>query len=220
VVLEDLGEPIGAIRPRGGDPAQVVEPHVLQRQPVGLHADPRGQASLERDGNVAEADGAMPRIHQGLGHDPDRIGEVHDPGLRKGAPPGELGQLQDDGHRAQRFCQPAGPGRLLADGAEAEGERLVEQPCRLTADPKLDEHERRTVHGFAGIAGQRQPAVPLEPPQHARGESTHDVAACGVDVVQHELVDRQSVVPRGQPIHQLGRVRAAAADDGDLDTHL
>ena len=52
-------------------------------------------------------------------------------------------------------------------------------------------------------------ALPLE---HAPREAADDLAPLGVDVVQHELRD---VEPR-QPGDELGRVRRAAADDGDL----
>ena len=53
------------------------------------------------------------------------------------------------------------------------------------------------------------------PAQDPFGERGHDPQPVGVDVVQHELVDRQHAGPAGEALDQLGGVRAAAADDGD-----
>ena len=84
---------------------------------------------------------AMAGVDQRLGHDPDRVGEVDDPGLGCRVPAGQLRELEHDRHGAQRLGKSAGAGRLLADGAEPEGERLVQEARRLAADPQLDQDE-------------------------------------------------------------------------------
>ena len=43
------------------------------------------------------------------------------------------------------FAKPPAPGRLLADAAAGERDRLVAQPRRLPADADLDEHEVRPL---------------------------------------------------------------------------
>ncbi len=52
---------------------------------------------------------------------------------------------------------------------------------------------------------------PARPPTIAR--------RVGVDVVEHELVDRQHLAAQPDAFDELGRVGAAAADDRDLDAH-
>ena len=90
---------------------------------------------------------------QRLGHDPDRVGEVDDPGAGRGAPAGQLGQLEHERDGPQRLGEAAGTGRLLADDAEARRHRLVGQPGGLAADAELDEHEIGAIDG--GARGRR-----------------------------------------------------------------
>ncbi len=100
------------------------------------------------------------------------------------------------------------------------GERLVHQARLLPADPQLDEHEAGAIHRGLGIRGEPQPAVPLHPKEHAPGEPPDDREAIGIDVVQDELGDRESVAAGGQALDELGRVRAPAADDRDLHARM
>ena len=93
-----------------------------------------------------------PGVEKRLGHDPDRVGEVDDPGARRGAPRGSLGEIEHDRNGPQRLGEAAGAGRLLADRAEPGRERLVDEARGLAADPQLDEHEVRAVEGRVGVA--------------------------------------------------------------------
>ena len=162
----------------------------------------------------------MARIDERLRHDADRVGEIDDPCVRRTAPTRQLGQIQHHGHRPQRLREPARAGGLLADRPEAKGERLIGEPRRLTADAKLDEDEAGAVDGGLGVAGECQGPRPLEAGEHASSQAAHDRPALVVDVVEDELVDRHPVTTAREPFDQLGGVRAAAADDRDLDPHI
>ena len=71
----------------------------------------------------------------------------------RAAPRGLLGDLEDQRHRAQGLREPAGPGGLLADEAEPERQRLVDEARRLAADAQLDQRVRGAVEG--GATGRR-----------------------------------------------------------------
>ena len=113
------------------DPAQVVEADLVKLNPIRRLAQPLGHLTLDVDRHVAQPDGAVPGVQQRLGHHPHRIREVDDPRVRSRAATRQLGQLQDDRDGAQRLGESAGAGRLLPDGAEPQGERLVHQSRRL-----------------------------------------------------------------------------------------
>ena len=159
----------------------------------GVTPNRRGEAALEPDRDVAQAQRAMPRVEQRLGHDPHRVREVEDPGVGRAASRGLLGDLEDERDRPQRLREAAGTRRLLADRAEPVGERLVDEPRRLAADPQLDQRERRRRRGPpTAVTGQDEssrPAaraagsVPASPPTTS--------SRTGVGVEQDELVDRQ-----------------------------
>src|SRR4051794_33849707 len=55
--------------------------------------------------------------------------------------------------------------------------------------------------------------------EHPTREPTDDVEALGGDVVQHQLVEREPLGATRETVDELGGVRAAAADDGDLQAH-
>ncbi len=62
------------------------------------------------------------------------------------------------------------------------------------------------------VLGEHEPALVVLAREHAPREPADDVEPLAVDVVQRELVHRQ---PR-QVRDELGRVRRAGADDGEL----
>ncbi len=200
-----------------GDPAQVIEAHVVQHHALRLDAQVLREVALEADGHVAQPQGAMPLVQERLRHDADRVGEVHDPGVGRRPLADQLGQLHHHRHRAQRLGEATGAGRLLADGVELERERLVGESGLLPADSQLDQHEVRVVDRGGGVIGQGQATRPFDPMQHPLREPAHDLQPVQVDVVEHELLDWQAVATVGEPFDQLGCVGAAAADDGDLD---
>ncbi len=219
VAVEELGQNVAAVDDRRRHPGEVVEPDVTDLDALGVDAHPLGDRALEGDRHVAQPDGPIAAINQRLGHDPDRVGEVDDPGIRRAAASRDLGQVEDDRYGAQRLGQAAGAGRLLADGAEADRNRLVQEPRRLPADAELDQHEAGAVDGGLDVTGQRQ--APLEPEagEHATGHAADHGAALFIDVVEDELLDGQPVMALRQTLDQLRGIGAPAADDRDLDPH-
>ena len=74
------------------------------------------------------------------------------------------------------------------------------------------------------IAASRSPLRTSRPPQPSRSSIRRARPPTigqplRVDVEQDQLVDRQALVPTGEPLDELRRIGAAAADDGDLDAH-
>ena len=77
-------------------PAQMVEPDVLELHALRLDTESCRDPALERDGNIAQAQGPMAVVDQCLGHDPDRVREVDDPSVLGGPTRGQLRELEDD----------------------------------------------------------------------------------------------------------------------------
>jgi hypothetical protein len=203
----------------GGDPAEVIQPGLLEAQRVGIDADTARDAALERDRDVAEADGPVSGVDQRLGDDPDRIGEVDQPGAGCGPSIGQVGELEHDGHGPECLRQPAGTGRLLPDGPEAERQRLVGEARHLAPDPQLDEHEARAVDGLDRVGREGEVAGPFQPAEHAIRQATDDGKTIRIEVLEHQLVDRQSIAAVREALDELRGVGASTADDGDLDAH-
>ena len=120
--------------------------------------------------------------------------------------------LEHDGHGAHRLREPAGAGRLLADAAARERDRLVAEPRRLAADADLDEHEVGAVDRAVEVARELERAAEAARVEHPPRERADDLEPLGVDVVQRQLADRRA--PRAG--HELRRVRRPGADDRDL----
>ena len=116
----------------------------------------RARHALEPDRDVAEPDRAVARIEERPRDDPDGVREVDDPGAvgRELARP--VGDREDNGNRAQRLRQAARAGRLLADAAARERDRLVGEPRLLAADADLDEDEVGAVEGAVEVARERR----------------------------------------------------------------
>ena len=82
--------------------------------------------------------------------------EVDDPGVLRGATGGQLGQLEDARDGPERLGEAAGPGRLLADDTEAQGQGLVDESGRLAAHPQLEKDEVGSVDGRVAVSGEGQ----------------------------------------------------------------
>jgi hypothetical protein len=197
----------------------VVEPHLLEVDLVGLDAEPPGRVALDVDRHVAEADRPLTAVQQRLGHDADRVGEVDHPGARCRGSPRQVGQLEDHRDCAQCLGESAGSRRLLPDGPEAQGERLVHQPRRLPADAELDEHEIGSINGRLAVRGLQQLAAPSGAPQHSLCQAADHREALGIDVMQRQLVDGEAFGAPRQSIDQLRGIGAPGTDHNDLETH-
>ncbi len=170
----------------------MVEPDLVDLDPVWLHAEHAGDRALEADRDVAQADGTVAGVEQRARDDAHRIREVDDPRARRRTLGDALGQLEHHGNRAHRLREAAGPGRLLADAAAAQRHRLVAQPRLLAADADLEEHEGRSVERAIEVAGPHErPGVVLLR-EHPLREPADDLEPLGVDVVQRQLVHRRA----------------------------
>jgi hypothetical protein len=217
--LDHLGQSVDAVDTDRSLPAQVIEAHVLEGDALGLDVEVGREPALQPDRDVAEADGAVTCVQEGLGHDADGVGEVDQPGAGGGAPLGLGGDVQDDGNRAEGLREAAGAGGLLADRSEPERQPLVHAARGLAADPELYQHEPRAVEGGVEVVGDGQPTGPVEGLEHSPRQATDDLPSLGVDVVQHELVDRDPPAARRESLDQLRGVGGAATDDRDLQAH-
>jgi hypothetical protein len=193
---------------------------VLERDALGLDLEVGGQSALQPDRHVAQAESLRARVEERLRHDPNRVREVHDP--RPGSsPPGcLLGDLENDGDRPERLGEAARAGGLLAEDAEAVRQRLVDVTGLLASDPELDDDEVGTVKGRVTIVGLADAGRPADPPEHAAGQAAHDPEPPEIRVEERELIDRKTIDPSREPLDKLGRVRAAGADDRDLQAYL
>ncbi len=160
------------------------------------------------------------RVEERLRHDADRVGEVDDPGSRRRAPGRLLGDLQDDGDRPERLGEAARAGRLLAEDAEPVGQRLVDVPGLLAADPELDHDEVGPVECGVAIVGRADACRPADPPEHPARQRRNDLEPAEIRVEERELIDRKTVDPPRESLDELGRIRAAGTDDRDLETDL
>ena len=220
--LEELVETIvlpGPPHPGRPDPGEMVEPHVLDLDVVGIDAEIVAEAALGPDGDVAQADGAVALVEQGLGDDPHRIGEVDEPGARVGPGRHLLGQLEDDRHGAQRLGQPARADGLLAQTSITDRERLVDVASRLPPDAQLDDDEVGSFEGGVRIGRGPERPAPTPLPQDALREPPDDFASLVARIEQDEIVDDHAVLLIAESVDQLRGVRAPAAHDGHLGPH-
>ncbi len=213
------GEAVLAVDADRALPRQVVETHVIERDAARLHPEHPRELPLEADRHVAQAARAVALVQQRLGDETRRVREIDEPGPRRADLRGQLGQLEHDRHRPQRLREPARAGGLLSDAVEAERDRLVAEARLVPADAQLHDDEVRPLERLARLLGQTDGARPARPANHPLREAADDPEPVHIDVQQHQLVDRQAVAAGHEPLDQLRRVRAAAADDRDLHTH-
>jgi hypothetical protein len=157
----------------------------------------------------------MALVEQRLRHDADRIREVDDPRVR-GECSHALGDVEHNGHRAQRLGEPAEAGRLLPEAPARERHRLVDHARRLPADADLHEHRvgafDRILQPRRGLDTNRMPGAV----QHAAREPGDDLQPLVVRVVQPEIIHVDAVAQPHEAVDHLRRVRRAGADDREL----
>jgi hypothetical protein len=89
----------------------------------------------------------------------------------------------------------------------------------MQPNSKLHQHKIGAIQRAITLGGKGQSARPGPFGEDALRDASHHVEAATVDVVQHQLVDRQTIGVCVEALHQLRRVGAAPADHGDLHTH-
>ena len=219
-VIEAVGPPITLdADPGRPDPRQVVQPHVLDGDGIGIDAEVVPDPSLRPDGHVAQPHGVMTLVQQRLRDDPDRIGEVDQPGPAVGTGRHLLRQLQHDGHGAQRLGQPPCSRGLLTQASVPDRQRLVDVARRLAPDAQLDHHEVGPLQGGVRVGGRRERPAPSPRPQNALGEPSHHLSPQVARIEQDEIVDDHPVLHVAETVDQLRGVGASAADDNHLGPH-
>ena len=219
VRVQQLGEDVPPVDPDGPFPREVVQPHMLQLDALRRDVEEPGDAALEPDPDVAQPDGPMPVVEQGLSDDPGRVGEVDDPGARSGPLRHLFGQVQHHRDRPQGLGEPSRARGLLADAAEHQGHGLVDQPGPLAPHPELHHDEVGAIEGPVPVAGGDEFSPPADPPEDPPGQAAHHVQTLGVDVQEGELVDGDPVGAGTEPFDQLGRVGAPRPHNRHLHTH-
>ncbi len=197
----------------------MVQPDVVELDPLALDGEQPRELALEADRDVAEPHRSVPLIQERLRHHAGRIREVDEPGARGATARGELGELEHHRHGAEPFREPSGTGRLLTDAPEPERDGLVDEPGLIATDAQLHDHEVGALERFVTVGGEREPAAPSHLREHPRGETPHDLEAARGDIEQGEFVYRQPLAAPGEPLDEFGGVGAPSADDRHLHTH-
>ena len=166
-------------------PAEVVEPHVVQRRAVRVVPERAGGTPAQPDRRVADADHPLAQhpLHR-LGDHPGRVGEVDDPGVR-GERLDPLGHLDGDRHGAQPVRQAARAGRLLPEQAQVERHPLVVRAPGQAADPDRREDEVGVRERRVQVGGRRARRARSASPPPICGQHVPDRGETAlVDVVQ------------------------------------
>jgi hypothetical protein len=128
-------------------------------------------------------------IQQRAGDDPDRVGEVDDPRIRRCSAPNLVCDVEHHGHRSESLGEPSCARGLLADASAPQRNGLVEVACRLTTDAQLQKDEIRTVNRLGEVGRRGQLPVPLTTTGDPSADTGDNVETGRVRVAQHELVD-------------------------------
>jgi hypothetical protein len=190
-------------------PAEVIEPEVVEMAAVGSDSERVRHLFEQLGGRIADADHTIACRPHRLRHHPDRVGEVDDPGL--GREPVDFVRISDHVRDGTRRHREAGrPDRLLADDPVALRRRLVEHAPLDAADADAREHEAGAGDALVDRPAQRDARAAGHPLRHAPDDSQAFV----VGIVERDLFDRQIGVR--QAVDEQGRAHAGAADDGDF----
>ena len=185
----------------------------------GVDVEPAREQQLKSDRHIAEAHRAVTVVEQRAGDDSDRVGEIDDPGIRRGAAAHFVGDVEYDRNRAQRLGEASCTCGLLADATAPQRNGLIEVASGLTTDSQLQEHEVGAIESLAEIRRSGQGSLPSmaagDPPTH----SGDRIEAHRVGIAENELVHLDLVAQASDSIDQLGRVRAPATDHRDLHGH-
>ena len=216
VLGEQARQHVLVVQVNGSLPGEVVEADMVEPYPRWLDAEVPGEPALEADRHVAQPDGAVAGVEQRAGDDADRIGEVDDPRVGSGELAGALGDVEDDGNRAQRLRQAARARGLLANATAVKRPGLVAMPGRLTADPQLKDDGAGGVESGLEVGRpahlRRVPVMGHDPLRDAADQ----LEPVRVRVDQHELVKRERVAQPRHAVDQLRCVSGAAADNHKL----
>ena len=159
------------------DPGQVVEADLVDDDPLRLDAEQPRERALEADRDVAEADGAVAGVEQRARDDPDRVREVDDPGVRRGA---ARARARRSRARPAPCAAPSrsrrrrsSPGRCSRRRAARSRPRGAPPGRRRGSGPARSRRRRRARSRSPVTLELAGVALPLE---HPRGEAADDLA--------------------------------------------
>ena len=160
---EDLRESIDPVDLDRPLPRQVVEPDVLELDPLRLDAESRREPALEPDRDVAQPDGPMPSSSSAWVTIPTGFvkSTIQAPGAARRATRSAISRTT--GTVRSALAKPPAPVVSWPIVAERRRQGLVDEARRLPADPQLDEHEVGALEGSVRIAGEDE----LPPPVRA-----------------------------------------------------
>ncbi len=209
--------PVG---PRAGDPAQVVEPDMLSSSASGSTPMRARQARWSVIATLHSPMARWPASMSAWVTIPTGFvkSTIQAPGAARRRR--QLGELEHDRDGPQRLCQPAGAGRLLADGPEAEGERLVDAgapAARRRAAGRGRSRRRRRPPPASAVRSSRPPQSMRRSIRPARPPTISRRSASMSWRTSSSIGRRSRRV--AEALDQLRGVGAAAADDRDLDAH-
>ena len=216
VLGNQFGQHVGPVHQRGPFPGQVVQPDMVEQDLGGLDAEQGGEVPLEPDGHVAQPECPVARVEQCPGDDPDRVGEIDDPGGAQGPLACSFSNVEHYRNGTQSLREPAGAGGLLPDAAVLQRPGLVAVPGRLAADPQLQQHRTGAVQALVEAGGPGQPAGVTMGPHEPVGERADDRQPGLVRVDQDQFVHGHVAGQPGDAVDKLRRVRGPATDDREL----
>ena len=191
-------------------PAKVIEAEVIERALGGRQAEHVRDVLEELRRCVADADdaGAGRRAHR-LCDDPDRVGEIDDPRVRRAARHlARVAHHVRDGPHGHG--KTAGANRFLSDYAVRHRRRFVPRASFDAADANAGEHVRGAIDARAARLARDESRVAGEPSRQRRDRRE---TRC-VRIVERDLTNGK--VRADETAHEQRRADAASADDGDL----
>ncbi len=218
---EQLRQAIDAVDPDRPHPGQVVEPDVLELDP--LRARRRSWAANRRWKPIATLHRpmrAVAGVEERLGDDPDRVREVDDPGAGRGPPGGLLGELEHDRDRPQRLGEAArarsSPGRCSRSEA-GSSRRGAAPPGRRPAAGRPRSRPRRGRRRGRSVCDQAPGPAPAASIRPARPATIASRSGSMSSRTSSSI--GQALGACGEALDELRGVGAAAADDRDLQAH-
>ena len=215
---EQFGQPVDAVHGDAAFPGQVVEPDVVEHHAAGSTPSSAANRRWKPIATLHSPTARCPASSSARVTMPTGLVKSTIQASGLGVPAAARRRRSTTGTVRSALASPPGAGRLLADAAALERERLVADPGGLPADPQLDQHD-------VGAVEPRRPRsevqVTIGPDgpcagEHPAGERADHSSRSAAGSTSAQLVDGEHVAQPGEPVDQLRRVGRPAADNGEL----